>query len=61
MEGRRCTLPKRFDVYSPDGDTHHGDVVVTKTGLIWCKGRTKPENGVKIKWADFIKCAESQG
>jgi hypothetical protein len=27
---------------------------VTKTGLVWCKGKTKPENGQKISWKDFI-------
>lgn len=49
-----------FDVYSPDGNEHHGDLVVTKTGLTWCKGRTRPENGTKVRWADFIKWAEAQ-
>lgn len=49
-----------LDVYSPDGDTHHGDLIVTKTGLTWCKGRTGRANGKKIKWTDFIAWAESQ-
>lgn len=49
-----------FDVYSPDGKDHHGDLVVTKTGLTWCKGRTRPENGVKVSWLQFIKWAEAQ-
>ena len=31
-----------------------GDFIVTKTGLIWCKGRTKPANGKKVSWNDFI-------
>jgi hypothetical protein len=42
-----------IDVYSND-DEHLGDLVVTKTGLVWCKGKTKPENGQKISWKDFI-------
>jgi len=29
-----------LDVYSADGKTHLGDLVVTMTGLTWCKGRT---------------------
>ncbi len=49
-----------FDVYSND-DKHLGDCIVTKTGITWCKGRTTPENGVKIKWQDFIKWAEERG
>jgi hypothetical protein len=49
-----------LDVYSPDGATHHGDLIVTKTGLTWCKGRTGRDNGTKIAWARFIKWAEEQ-
>ena len=33
---------------------HKGDLYVTKTGLIWCTGRTARENGKKISWDDFI-------
>ncbi len=47
-----------LDVY--DGDNHLGDLVVTKTGLIWCKGKINPENGVKITWKDFITYMQSQ-
>lgn len=49
-----------FAVYSPDGEKHLGDLVVTKTGLTWCKGRTSPENGVKIKWQEFMEWAEQK-
>ena len=24
------------------------------TGLIWCNGKTKKENGQKISWKDFM-------
>lgn len=48
-----------LDVYSPDGETHHGDLFITKSGLVWCKGRTGKANGVKIPWNDFIRWAES--
>jgi hypothetical protein len=47
-----------LDVYSPDGGTHLGDLVINKKYLTWCKGRTKPENGVNVKWADFIAWME---
>jgi hypothetical protein len=42
-----------LDVYDND-DNHLGDLVVTKTRLIWCNGKTKPENGKAITWAEFI-------
>jgi hypothetical protein len=45
-----------LDVY--DGDTHLGDLYVTKTGLVWCKGKTTKANGVKIKWKVFRDWAE---
>ncbi len=31
-----------------------GDVVITKTGLTWCEGRTNRQNGKFIKWEDLI-------
>ena len=47
-----------LDVYGNDG-THLGDLVVTMTGLTWCKGKTTTANGVKVSWQDFIKRMES--
>lgn len=38
---------------------HLGDLVVSKSSLIWCKGRTKVENGQKISWNNFIEYMES--
>ena len=46
-----------LDVY--DGDTHLGDLYVTKKGLVWCKGRTTKPKGVKISWEEFRDWAES--
>ena len=48
-----------LDVYSPDGSQHLGDLIVTKSGLIWCKGRTGRKNGVPVSWNDFIGWMES--
>jgi hypothetical protein len=42
-----------LDIYAND-DTHLGDLIVTKTGLTWCKGKTTAKNGKKIAWKDFI-------
>ena len=47
-----------LDVYSNDG-THKGDLIVRKTGLIWCKGKTSPQKGVKVSWEAFIDYMES--
>ena len=43
-----------LDVYDNSGK-HLGDLVVTKTKLIWCKGRTAPQNGRAISWVRFIE------
>ena len=33
---------------------HLGDLVITKTRLIWCKGKTKVKNGKPISWDQFM-------
>lgn len=38
---------------SDNNGTHLGDLVVTKTRLIWCKGKTKRKNGKEISWGEF--------
>jgi len=48
-----------LDVYDNQG-THLGDLVVRKTGLIWCKGKTTPQNGKKVSWKKFIEYMESE-
>jgi hypothetical protein len=45
-------------VYAPDGVKHLGDLVVTKTGLTWCKGKTGRKNGKKMSWDKFIQRME---
>ena len=39
-------------------EKHKGDLIVTKSGLNWCKGRTKPANGTKINWNKLIELME---
>lgn len=48
-----------LDVYDTQ-DKHLGDLIVTKSGLIWCKGRTRKENGTPVSWAEFIAWMESE-
>jgi hypothetical protein len=47
-----------LDVYSNDGK-HLGDLIVTKTGLIWCKGSVPRKNGAKASWDQFIEWMQS--
>lgn len=49
-----------FEVRSADGSSHLGDVVLTKSGLVWCKGRTDVKNGVKVNWSEFIRWMEDE-
>ena len=50
-----------LEVRSADDQTQLGDCYITKTGLVWCKGRTFKANGVKISWADFVEICGSDG
>jgi len=48
-----------LDISDPNG-THLGDLVVTKTKLIWCKGKTKRQNGKTVTWEDFTAYMDGQ-
>jgi hypothetical protein len=47
-----------FEVADNEG-AHLGDVILTKTGLIWCKGRQQRQNGTKVSWTKFIELMEN--
>ena len=47
-----------LEVADPQGN-HIGDLVVTKTKLIWCKGQTRRANGKEIVWDQFITYMEN--
>ena len=47
-----------FEVRNPNGSKHLGDLVLTKSGLIWCPGQTQRLNGHQISWEAFIKFAQ---
>jgi hypothetical protein len=49
-----------FQVRSPNGREHLGDVVVNRTEIVWCKGKTQVANGKKIRWKKLIAMIESQ-
>jgi hypothetical protein len=48
-----------FEVYDND-DNHLGDIVLTKTRVIWCKGKTSRKKGKRLKWKEFIERMEKQ-
>lgn len=48
-----------FDVYDNQGN-FCGDMIVTKSGLVWCKGKTMQKNGVKVSWEKFIEWMEGE-
>jgi len=41
-------------------DKHLGDLWVTSTKLIWCKGKTQKANGKTVTWEKFVAWMESQ-
>lgn len=48
-----------LDVADPQGN-HLGDLIVTKTKLIWCQGQTRRANGKEILWDEFIAFMNSR-
>jgi hypothetical protein len=46
-----------FEVHDNDGN-HKGDLIVNRRGLVWCKGKTSPENGERVTWEAFVKWME---
>ncbi len=48
-----------LEIREPNDGAKLGNLVVTKSNLIWCSGKTQLANGKKIKWADFIEMANA--
>ena len=42
-----------LEIKDPNGGAHRGDCYVTITGVTWCEGRTRRENGVKLTWVEL--------
>ena len=51
---------KGIEIDVSDTKGHVGDLWVTSTQLIWCKGKTQRANGKKVTWKQFIEWIESQ-
>ena len=50
----------QIDIFQPNGKVRHGDLTITKTKLIWCKGQTHKANGIEVSLEDFIEWIEAQ-
>jgi hypothetical protein len=48
-----------FEIYRNDG-TFLGDCILSKTGLIWCSGKTSRAKGIKATWQEFISWMEGE-
>jgi hypothetical protein len=52
---------KGMEIEVRDNDeTFLGDLVVTRAGLIWCRGKQQRKQGVHVNWKDFIQIMENQ-
>ena len=52
-----------LEVRTPDSKKQLGDCYVTMTGLVWCKGKTDKQNGIKLSWdelADILTSTETR-
>jgi len=49
-----------LEVRDTDG-TFLGDLIVTKTQIIWCKGKTSREHGKKLTWQKFADVMDTNG
>ena len=47
-----------IEVRETDG-SHLGDLVIAKSGLTWCPGRTRRANGIRVTWKQFILLLET--
>jgi len=48
-----------LEISEPNDGKRLGDLVITKSHLIWCEGKTRRENGQKIKWTEFVAIVNS--
>lgn len=49
-----------LDIKQPGGGEHVGDVVINKTGIVWCRGKVTPQHGISKSWDELISLLESQ-
>lgn len=49
-----------IDIYTPDGKEFLGDLIVTKSSVIWCEGKTSRARGKKLSWKKFIEVMNGQ-
>jgi hypothetical protein len=47
-----------LEVRDPSGE-RLGDLIITKTQVIWCRGKTTRPNGRAVTWPKFIAMMEA--
>jgi hypothetical protein len=50
---------KGVEIDVGDNNGHLGDLYVTWTNLIWCRGKVAKANGVRLSWPEFMKLMEN--
>ncbi len=50
----------QFGIRSPDNTKQIGNCYITKTALVWCKGKIEKNNGVNISWEEFMEIMKSK-
>lgn len=48
-----------FVIRSPDNTKQLGKLYLTKTRLIWCRGKTQRSNGVELRWNEVMELLSS--
>lgn len=48
-----------FEVRDTKGN-FRGDLVLSKSKLTWCKGKTSKDHGTDISWDEFIEIMENR-
>ena len=52
-------LNKGIELQVKDNDDKHlGDLVITRSKVIWCKGRTTRRKGKSLTWSKFTTMME---
>lgn len=46
------------EIQIDEGGRQFGDIYVSKTGIVWCEGKTHRENGIKFSFDELNRLAK---
>lgn len=52
------TKGMELEIRSANGEEQLGDLIITCTQVIWCKGRKTRAKGISLDWNKFIELIE---